>query len=146
MTLERRQAQIERSTVIGLLALAVAFLAAAARSTAVHLEWLAADAAAVRLLQFIWIIGLVLFGLAFGWLSVLGRRLEAQERMALGDELQVLLSRKSAVSAYMITFIVAVVIAAIPGSERLPGNAVASAIVGVGAATLALQRLWSDPT
>lgn len=144
MPLEQKQTQIERSTVIGLLALAVAFLAAAARWTALHLEWLPADAVAPRVMQFIWIIGLVLFGLTFGWLSLLGRRLEAQERMVLGDELQVLLSRKNAVSAYVVTFVVAVLIAAIPGSEQLPGNAVAAAIVGVGAATLALQRLWSN--
>lgn len=146
MTLERKQAQIERSTSIGLLALAIAFLAAAARSTALHLEWLAADAVAARGLQFIWILGLVLFGFAFGWLSLLGRRLDAEERMVLGDELQVLLSRRNAVSAYIVTFFVAVLIAAIPGSEQLPGNAAASAIVAVGAATLALQRLRSDLT
>ena len=146
MTLEQKHAQIERSTVIGLLALAGAFIAAAARWSAVHLEWLAADTAAARVLHFIWIIGLVLFGLAFGWLWLLGRRLEAQERTALGDELQVLLSKKSAVNAYMVTFTMAVVIAAMPGSERLPGNAVAAAIVGVGAATLALQRLRSNPS
>lgn len=145
MTLERKQIQIERSTIIGLLALAVAFLAAAARSTVVRLEWLATDAAAVRVLQLVWMIGLVLFGLAFGWLWLLGRRLEAHERMVLGDELEVLLSRTSAVNAYVVTFVVAVLIAAVPGSERLPGDAVASVIVGVGAATLALRRLLSDP-
>ena len=146
MTLEQKQTQIERSTVIGLLALAVAFLAAAARWTALHLEWLAADAVAPRVLQLIWIIGLVLFGLAFGWPSLFGRRLETQERKVLGDELEVLLSRNSAVSAYVVTFVVAVFIAAIPGTEKLPGNAVASLIVAIGAGTLALRRFWSDQT
>ncbi len=40
----------------------------------------------------------------------------------------------------------AVLIAAIPGTERLPGNAVASLIVAVGAGTLALRLFWSDQT
>lgn len=146
MTLERKQAQIELSTITGLFALTVAFLAAAVRSTALHLEWLVTDTAGAVVLQLIWIIGLVVFALAFGWLSLLGRRLQAQEGKVLGDELEVLLSRNSAVSAYMVTFAVAVLIAAIPGSERLPGNAVASLIVAVGAATLALRRLSSDNT
>ena len=61
MTLERKQTQIRRRAVTGLLALAAAYLATAARSTAVHFGWLATDAAAARALQFIWIIGLVLF-------------------------------------------------------------------------------------
>jgi hypothetical protein len=146
MTLEQKQAQIERSTIIGLAALAVAFLAAAIRSTALHLEWLAADNAAAVVLQLTWIIGLVVFAVAFGWLSLLGRRLETEDRNVLGDELEVLLTRNSAISAYMVTFVVAVLIAAIPGTERLPGNAVASLIVAVGAGTLALRRFWSDQT
>ena len=146
MALERKQAQIDRSTITGLFALAVAFLAAAVRSTALHLDRLVADTAAAIVLQVIWIIGLVVFAVAFGWLSLLGRRLETEERKVLGDELALLLSRNSAVSAYMVTFVVAVFIAAIPGTERLPGNAVASLIVAIGAGTLALRRFWSDDT
>jgi hypothetical protein len=146
MTLEQKQTQLERNTVIGLFALAVAFLAAAARSTAVHLEWLATDAAAARVLQVIWIIGLALFGLAFAWISLLGRQLNPRERAALGDELQVVLSWRSAISAYVVTFVMALIIASVPSTERLPGNAVAAAIVGVGVATLAIQRLRSNPS
>lgn len=144
MTLDRKQAQIELGTVIGLFALATAFMAAAVRSTAEHLEWFAGDDAAAGVLLLIWIVGLVIFGLAFGSLWLLGRQLDAQERVVLGDEFQVLLSRKSAVSAFVVTFVVAVFIAVIPGSERLPGDAVAAAIVAVGAATLAVTRLSSD--
>jgi len=144
MTLERKQTQMRQRAVIGLLALAAAFFAAAARSTSVHLGWAATDAAAVRVLQVIWIIGLVLFGLAFGWLALLGRRLEAQEGLVLADEFQVLLSMKSAVRACRVMFVVAVLVVAVPGSELLPGNAVAAVIVGVGAATLALWRAGSD--
>jgi len=146
MSVEQKQVQIERLTVTGLLALAVAFLAAAARSTAVHLDWVAADAVAAHILQSVWIIGMVLFGFAFGWLWLVGRRLDAEERTALGDEFEVMVSRRSAVGAYVVTFVVAVLFAAMPGSDRLPGDAVAAAIAGVGAASFALQRLRSSQT
>jgi uncharacterized BrkB/YihY/UPF0761 family membrane protein len=94
----------------------------------------------------IWIIGLVIFGLAFGSLWLVARQLDAQDRAALGDELQVLMSRKNAVTAFTVTFIVAVLIAVIPGSERLPGDAVAAAIVAAAAATLAITQLSTDAT
>lgn len=144
MTLDQKQAQIKRSTIIGLAALGVAFLAAAIRETALQLDWLAAESGAALVLQFTWIIGLMIFALFFGRLALLGRRLDTGERNVLGDELEVLLTRKSAVSAYVATFVVAVLIAGIPGSERLPGNGVASLIVAVGAGTLALRLFWSD--
>ncbi len=144
MTLEQKQTQIHLGTVIGLLALATAFMAAAVRSTGEHLEWFTHDDAVAGVLLMIWIIGLVIFGLAFGSLWLVGRQLNAQDRAALGDELQVLMSRKNAVSAFTVTFIVAVLIAVIPGTERLPGDAVAAAIVAVAAATLAVTHLSSD--
>jgi hypothetical protein len=56
------------------------------------------------------------------------------------------MSRKNAVSAFTVTFIVAVLIAVIPGSERFPGDAVAAAIVAAAAATLAIGQLSSDTT
>jgi hypothetical protein len=146
MTVEQKQAQIERLTVTGLLALAVAFLATAARSAAVHMEWLAADAVAANVLQTVWILGMMLFGLSFGWLWLIGRRLEAEERTVLGDEFQVLVHRRSAFGAYVVTFVVAVLFAAMPCSDRLSGDAVASAIAGVGVAAFALQRLRSSQT
>jgi hypothetical protein len=146
MTLEQKQAQIHLGTVIGLFALATAFMAAAVRSTGEHLEWFAHEDAVAGVLLMIWIAGLVIFGLAFGSLWMVGRRLDTQDRAALGDELQVLMSRKNAVSAFTVTFIVAVLIAVIPGSERLPGDAVAAAIVAVAAATLAVGQLSSDTT
>ena len=98
------------------------------------------------ILLMIWIAGLVIFGLAFGSLWLVGRQLNAQDRAALGDELQVMLSRKIAVSDFTVTFIVAVLIAVIPGSERRPGDAVAAAIVAVAAANLAVGQLSSDTT
>lgn len=146
MTLEQKQTQIHLGTVTGLVALATAFIAAAARSTGQHLEWFTHDDAVAGVLLIIWIIGLVIFGLAFGSLWLVGRQLNAQDRAALGDELQVLMSRKNAVSAFAVTFIAAVLIAVIPGSERLPGDAVAAAIVAVAAATLAVGQLSSDTT
>jgi hypothetical protein len=144
MTLEQKQAQIHLGTATGLFALAVAFIAAASRSTGEHLEWFTYDDALAGVLLMVWIIGLVIFGLAFGSLWMVGRQLNAQDRAALGDELQVLMSRKNAVTAFTVTFIVAVLIAVIPGSERLPGDAVAAAIVAVAAAALAVGQLSSD--
>jgi hypothetical protein len=146
MTLEQKQTQIHLGTVVGLFALATAFIAAAARSTGQHLEWFTHDDAVAGVLLTIWIVGLVIFGLAFGSLWLVGRQLNAQDRAALGDELQVLMSRKNAVSAFAVTFIAAVLIAVIPGSESLPGDAVAAAIVAVAAATLAVGQLSSDTT
>jgi len=144
MTLERKQAQIHLGTTLGLLALAIAFIATAVRSTGVELEWFTQDDTASGVLLAIWVVGLVIFALAFGSLWLVGRRLDAHERVALGDELQVLMSRERAVSAFAVTFAVAVMIAVIPGSERLPGDAVAAAIAGVAAATLAFGQFASD--
>lgn len=146
MTLEQKQAQIHLGTVIGRFALAVAFIAAAARSTGEHLEWFVHEDAVAGVLLLVWMVGLVIFGLAFGSLWMVGRQLDTQDRAALGDELHVLMSRKSAVTAFTVTFMVAVLIAAIPGSHKLPGDAVAAAIVAVGAATLAVTQLSSDAT
>lgn len=146
LTLEQKQTQIHLGSIIGLFALATAFMAAAARSTGEHLEWFTHGDAVARVLFMIWIIGLVIFGLAFGSPWLVGRQLNAQDRAALGDELQVLMSRKNAVGAFTVTFIVTVFIAVIPGSPRLPGDAVAAAILTVSAATLAVGQLSSDTT
>ncbi|MEE8457799.1 MAG: hypothetical protein V3S28_07090 [Acidimicrobiia bacterium] len=143
MTLEQKQARIHLGTTIGLLALAIAFMATAVRSTGVELEWFTQDDTAAGVLLLIWIVGLVIFGLAFGSLWLVGRQLDAHERVALGDEFQVLMSRRNAVSAFVVTFMVAVVVAVLPGSESLPGDAVAAAIVGVAAATLAFGQFTS---
>lgn len=144
MTLEQKQARIHLGTTIGLFALAIAFMATAARSTGEQLEWFTQNDTASGILLMIWVVGLVIFALAFGSLWMIGRQLGVHERVALGDEFQILLSRNAAVSAFAVTFIVAVMIAVIPGSEKLPGDAVAAGIVGVAAATLAFGQFTAD--
>jgi hypothetical protein len=144
MTLEQKQVRIHLGTTIGLLALAVAFMATAARSTGEQLEWFTQDDTASGVLLAIWVVGLVIFALAFGSLWLVGRQLDARERVALGDEFQILLSRKRAVSAFAVTFIAAILVAVIPGSEKLTGDAVAAGIVGIAAATLAFGQFTAD--
>jgi hypothetical protein len=144
MTLEQKQTRIHLGTTIGLFAMAIAFIATAVRSTGVELEWFTQDDTTAGVLLLIWIVGLVIFGLAFGSLWIVGRQLDARERVALGDELQVLMSRERAVSAFVVMFAFAILVAVIPGSENLPGDAVAAGIVGIAAATLAFGQFTAD--
>ena len=143
MTLEQVQARIQTRTIVGLIALTVAFAAETIRSTGEHLEWFTPDDVAAGILLAVWIGGLVVFAVAFGSLWWIGQRLEDQNRRILGDEFQTALSRRNAIIAFAVTFIAAVLVSVVPGSEQLPGDATASAIVAVSAATLASTHVAS---
>jgi len=139
--IEHRQHQLETRTIAGLIALAIGSLAEAARVTAIDRGWISEADTVERALLLGWIVGLVVFGLVFTSLWWLGRRLDRKEREALGDELQLFLSRRNAVVAFVATFVAATLIATIPAAADLPGRAVALAIVAVATGTLALGRI-----
>ena len=138
---DRRQRQLETRTNFGLGALAAAALAEATRVIAIDLEWIAAAELADRIFSLVWILGLAAFGLVFASVWWLGQQLDAAEREALGDELQLFLSRRSAVAAFVSTYLAAVILATIPAIAELPGRAVALLIMAVATGALMVGRL-----
>jgi hypothetical protein len=143
--LEKRERQLEVRTNVGLGALAVAALAEAIRVLGLDLEWIATGETLDRVLATVWIVGLLGFGIAFTSLWLLGQRLDAPERQALGDELAVFNSRKTAVVSFVVTYLATILVAAIPSTVELPGRAVALGLMAVATAALLISRLMMRP-
>ena len=139
LDLERKQQRLDRYTITGLGALSIGSFAGAAHQAVLD-GFLTAGTPVQTTLSVISVAGLVLFGVAFTALYVMGRRLDQRERAAIGDELAVVLSRSAAVSAFGFTYITAVVFSAIPADPELSGRTVALLIVGVSMGTLAIAR------
>lgn len=139
--IERRRRQLDLRTIVGLLALAVGALSEAVRVVALDRSWIADAGAFDRTLQVVWIVGLVVFGVAFAALWWLGRRLGPPERRALADELQLHLSRRTAIAAFAVTYVAAVLLATVPAAALLPGRAVALTVVAVATGALAAGRI-----
>ena len=139
--IEHRQRQLDTVTIAGLVALTISSLAEAVRVTAGDLGWMSDPSTLDRALLLTWIVGLVVFGLAFAALWLLGRRLGPQEREALADELQLFVNRRNAVLAFVATYTAAVLMAAIPAVADLPGRAVALGIMAVATGTLVIGRI-----
>lgn len=140
-TIERRRHQLDIGTIGGLGLLSLASLAEAGRLIGLELDWFGSGGGADRALSVVWIVGLVGFGVAFATVWLIGQRLGPSEREALGDELAVFLARKTAVGAFVVTYLAALVLAAIPSTVGLPGRAVALLIVAVATASVAGGRL-----
>jgi hypothetical protein len=143
--LEARLGQLEIRTNIGLGALAVAALSEAIRVLGLDASWLSAAEMTDRILTGLWISGLLVFGLTFTSVWLLGRRLDSAERRALGDELQLFVSRRSAVASYVVTYVAIVLVAAIPATVDLPGRAVAVGLMAVATGALLISRLALRP-
>lgn len=143
--LEKRERQLETRTNVGLGALAVAALAEATRVLGLDLDWMATGETLDRALAAVWIVGLLGFGIAFTSLWLIGQRLDAAERQALGDELAVFNSRKTAVVSFVVTYAATVLIAAIPATDGLPGRAVALGLMAVATGALLVSRLMVRP-
>jgi hypothetical protein len=139
LDLERKQQRLDRYTITGLGALSIGAFAGAAHQAMLD-GLLTASAAVQTTLSVISVAGLLVFGAAFTALYLMGRRLDQRERAAIGDELAVVLSRRAAVSAFVVTYVTAVVFSAIPADPELSGRTVALLIVGVAMGTLAIAR------
>lgn len=139
LDVERRQRQLEGFTVAGLAGLSLGSLAGALREFGLG-DRVASDGLLDRLLLGGWVLGLLVFGIAFTGLYLVGTRLGPDERATLDDELARFLSRQAAVFAFVITFVIAVVFTAIPAASALSGRGVAMVIVGMAAGALAIAR------
>ena len=138
---EKREHQIGGLTNVGLIALAFGCLSEAVRITAIDLGWIQQTYTTERALLVVWTVGLVGFGLAFGSVWVQARRLSRQERAVIADELAMFMSRRTAVWAFVATYLAAVVMAAVPAVADLPSRAVALAIVATATAALVVGRI-----
>lgn len=139
LDVERRQRQLEGFTVAGLAGLSLGSLAGGLREFGLG-DWITSEGTVDRVLLGTWVIGLLVFGAAFTALYVIGTRLGPGERAALDDELARFLSRQAAVSAFVITFVTAMVFTAVPGAASLSGRGVAMVVVGVATGALAFAR------
>jgi hypothetical protein len=139
--LEREQRRLETWSIVGLAALAAASLAEAGRLIGLDRQWFLEGGSVERILSVVWMVGLLLFGGMFVALWWRGRSQDDDARRVLGDEMQRFLSRKNAVSAFVMTYVAATILAALPIAAELPGRAVALIVVAVATASLATGRL-----
>lgn len=139
LNVDRKQRQLEGFTVAGLTGLSLGSLAGALREFGLG-DWIDSGGAIDKTLLGVWIIGLLVFGVAFTGLYTIGQRLHPAEREALDDELAHFLSRKAAVFAFVVSFVTAVIFTAVPTASELSGRGVAMVVVGVAAGALAIAR------
>ncbi|MGD2101094.1 MAG: hypothetical protein PVG83_02580 [Acidimicrobiia bacterium] len=139
--IESRQRKLETRTNLGLGALATAALAEAVRVLGIDSGWITGNETMNRVLLGIWIAGLLVFGIAFTSLWLLGQRLDETQKQALGDELQLFISRRSAATAFVATYLATVLVAAIPATVGLPGRVVGLGLMAVATGALLVSRL-----
>jgi hypothetical protein len=132
---------LETRTNLGLGALATAALAEAVRVLGIDSGWITGNETMNRVLLGIWIAGLLVFGIAFTSLWLLGQRLDETQKQALGDELQLFISRRSAATAFVATYLATVLVAAIPATVGLPGRVVGLGLMAVATGALLVSRL-----
>jgi len=139
LDVERKQRQLQVFTASGLTGLSMGSLAGALREFG-RGDWIAIEGSFDRALLGGWMIGLLVFGVAFTTLYLIGARLRPGEREAVGDELERFLSRQAAVFAFVVAFVTAVIFTAIPAASSLSGRGVALFIVAVAAGALVVAR------
>ncbi|MGD2061863.1 MAG: hypothetical protein PVF87_13410, partial [Acidimicrobiia bacterium] len=86
LNVDRKQRQLEGFTVAGLTGLSLGSLAGAVREFGLG-DWIESGGAVDKTFLGAWIAGLLVFGVAFTGLYVIGQRLQPGEREALDDEL-----------------------------------------------------------
>jgi hypothetical protein len=139
LDLERTQQRLDRFTIIGLAALSLGSFAGAWHQAILD-GFVGGGAGLETALLVVSVVGLVTFGVAFTALYLMGRRLDERERAAIGDELAVVLSRRAAGFAFILSFVTAVLFGSLPFATELSGRTVALVIVGVATGALAVAR------
>lgn len=133
--------RIDRARVAGLFGLAGGSLLEAVRLVGLDAGWLTPGGGPDVALLVASVVSFVVFAAAFGWLWLAARRMDDRERRAMGDERAVFMTRRIAVTAFVASYLLAVVVAALPSSIDLPGRAVALGVVAAGAGALAVGHL-----
>ena len=143
--LETRYQRMNRASLIALVGIGVAMLCSAVSITARENGWIDSGSLWEGLLAVGRVAGWATFGVTLLLSWRFGRRLGAEQRAQLRDELDQFLKARSVQRAFLVTMVVAAVIGALPSAVSWPGRAVAMTLFAIGVLTLAGTRLREEP-